>query len=50
MRTMTAVLISTLVATTLNAQEHDHSMAIEGGGKFPPGWMVRTDENAPATQ
>ena len=48
MHAMTAVLLSSFLATTLNAQEHDHSMAIEGGGKFPPGWMVRTDENAPA--
>lgn len=48
MRAMTAVLISSFVATTLNAQEHDHSMAIDGGGKFPPaGWSAPTKMRPP---
>ncbi|MEP6571042.1 MAG: hypothetical protein ABJD11_00035 [Gemmatimonadota bacterium] len=30
------------------AAGHDHAMALPGGGVFPPGWSVRTDEG-PAT-
>jgi hypothetical protein len=33
-------------ATGMN---HDHDKAIEGGGVFPPGWSIRTDEG-PATK
>lgn len=50
MRTLAAFVVSSLLASTLSAQEHhDHGMAVEGGGKFPPGWAARPDEEGQLT-
>ena len=51
MRRLTPFILSSLLAATASAQEHqhDHAMAVEGGGKFPPGWTARPDEDGRLT-
>jgi len=50
MRTLSAFIVGSLFAATLSAQEHqDHGKKVEGGGKFPPGWSARPDEDGQVT-
>ncbi|HSC58763.1 MAG TPA: hypothetical protein VLC11_04320 [Gemmatimonadales bacterium] len=53
MRTLSTLLLLTLAAAPLAAQQHkdmkDPDKTVQGGGTLPTGWSARTDRNAPLT-